>query len=233
MNKHLYFVLILTFGSLFSCQRDELVTDLLSDEEIQTMIENSLLAIEGGITLHLEEAANTAATFALKDYCGTSLDSSKVLAGPAGRYILKSDWVWTLNCTSAQLPSDMLFHLSGTSECNGTQMNMAADLLGTLTVNNLLAGSHFIFNGDLSRNGTTTLRLKTKSKNYHSTIKFSLKDIQFNKLNLVIDQGISTVNVYATLDDGSAVDRDAQLTFNGDRTATLVLDNGTSILLNL
>jgi hypothetical protein len=233
MNKHIYCLLLLAFGSLFSCQRDNLVSDLLSDEEVMAMIENSLLAIEGGITLHLEEAANTAATFATSDYCGTPVDSSMTLEGPTGRYLLKSNWTWQLNCSAAQLPNNMMFNLSGTSEYDGAQMDMDADLLGDLTVNNLLAGSHFIFNGALSREGETTLRLKAKSKEYFSTIKFSLKDIQFDKMDLVIDQGASAVNVYGTLDDGSTFDRDAKLTFNRDRTATLVLDNGTSILINL
>ena len=227
--KKLFFFPIAVLLLFTSCIKEEILAKL-SDAEIANTIETALKSSDGGISITIEEAAKMAANNLSE--CGEVKDTSITRTDPQEKYTMTSNWNWKLNC-EGRVPSNIDFTLSGNSTFNGSKLAMTASIPGSLVVSNLVSGDNFTMKGELSKNGNSILTTRNEEKKYSSNITINITDIAVNKTNYDIASGSATVKMDGTIDNGSSYSRTASLTFNGNGTATLLLDNGSSFTIQL
>ena len=229
------FLFPFAFCLLFtSCQKDKDLSTLvtLSDEEIVETIEAALKAPSGGSSIQIDEAVALASSSSSPGECGLTKDSVLTASGPQGHYSTQASWDWIVNCQGL-VPTDIDFNLMGKSAFDGSRLQMNASIPGQVNISNLITGTEYILNGMLSRNGNSTLSTAKEDKQFSSDITFTLIDIKIDKEDYSISSGVIEVTLGGAVTDGGAYDRTGTLTFNGDGTATLVLDNGNSYTITL
>ncbi|MFK7947768.1 MAG: hypothetical protein AB8G11_09265 [Saprospiraceae bacterium] len=202
--------------------------ELLEDDDIAELIENALNSKSGGFDSQLEDMLYLVENY--QDQCGESIDSTfekEKGIGSIATYNYTYGWEGTVNCDANDVPQDIDFSYTSTgtytvprmtSSDNGTYNMNVSGILPTETQYNV-AGSY-------TRVGTQTTKIRNEFT-FTATLGVALTEMLVNKATKNIDSGTATFTVEATSPGGDAVNREGDITYNGDNTATISF-NGKS-----
>jgi hypothetical protein len=216
--------------ALGSCNRDKRDKEM-SDADIAATVENSL-ASDGGSALHAEQLARMSTNFAVPAFCSLNGDSTFSVTGSQGRYTLFSVWTWAVNCTG-NIPTSISFTLSGSSNYDGTNLDLEAILGGNATLSGFGSGGNYILDGLLTRVGNGSLVTERRSKAFSSELYLDFDALNISKTTNEILSGTASLTLNGAVVDGVSYARTGSIVFNGGGSATLTLDNGAVFTLQL
>ncbi|MEL6657146.1 MAG: hypothetical protein AAFR36_11900 [Bacteroidota bacterium] len=234
------FALLLTFGASFnSCERDEDEMEVasISDEEILEIVSGATLSSSEGITAEALEMTAVADEITQEGQqlssCGETVDSTfnriidlDRITGEYNNYLF-----WGFTCNELQLPVSIFFgrEMSGNYETQRWLSNDAAT--SEWTINNLLAGSNYVFDGRYERNGTQESKVR-EMRAFTSTIVIEIEDLNISKSQPEITSGIASYTLSGTVNGETSFNHEGTIVFLGDGTANVII-NGTTYTIDL
>lgn len=223
------FVLIGTLAA--SCSKEK---KAVTEEDAVDLIEGSLQSNTAGLNetvkeyseLIVEELAinggcsqNYDTTYNI-DYTGINLQANYAV-----------NWGYNLTCTFG-VPSTAVLTATSDGTYSTNRMKSDDNSTANLTITGLQPTfSALNFSGNLTRNGSQTITVNSKTREVTSTITLNLTDLVVNKTTYEIESGSGTAVLTADNGDDTFT-FNGSITFNGGGSATLVI-NGNTYTINL
>lgn len=243
--KSLKSVAMLTFLStimLVSCSKDDDNNDTaatITEEEVVEVVESSLAKDSNGMSKSMETTIVTAEDEQMlveqeNTLCGETATNSFNQSATSGDYSYNYDisTSYTLTCTAFGFPSSLDFEASTDGQYQTPRMTSDDTSELDWTVSNLAPiNSNVIFNGHYERNGTQ-VSLVRNMNTFESNLTINMSSVVVNKATYEIESGTATMNFVGLSSTGGQYNFSGAITFNGDGTATLVI-NGNSHTINL
>jgi hypothetical protein len=245
---HLFFIsfALLAFSFFTSCSKTEATPETdsyieneptselqMSEEEVAEIIEASLSQSKGGMTKEMESTTEDIETMALNELCDSILSDTRIFEynGLQIQASSEASWTFDLNCTPFGLPQSAIISIESAISFNSPRISSE----GTSTFTGDIAGLQFsspsiIWNGTYSRTGSYDFNFQ-QSNNGYSTIDLALTAVTLNKQSLIISSGSGIFTIEITSNDNTST-IEGTITFNGDQTATLVI-NGMEFIIDL
>lgn len=229
--------LVAMFGMstvLVSCDKDNETPVEITEEDAYDVIEGSLVESSYGLSQTVEEASTTAEDLAVYTTdadieCGQLYTNTYSANGANFNY--SEERSYKLICNNAEEPSSFEFDNTASGTYDVLRMSSDDNFTTELTVTGLEPSSdNAIVNGSYVRNGTQQSKVRY-NRSFTSTVNYSLNNLQLNKSQHKIEGGTAVLNITLTA-DGVTKTYNANLTFNGDNTATLDI-NGNIYSINL
>ena len=225
-------MLVVMLGSfLISCSEDEgdsIIEELVTEEEAAEVIMKSVEAETAGLVVQVEEAASiTVTNLIFCGYEGDTVFSYSNSSGSVVTYNYSFGWDYALECVGNGQPSAFTFNYTGSGNYDAPRIASNNIIAGGFTVNGLDAGSEtFIFNLDYTEEGTQESKIRNKNT-FSSISSLSSSNITVDKSTYEIQSGTVAVEIGGDV-SGNSFSYSGTLTFNGNRSATLVLNSGTT-----
>ena len=226
-------VLVFVF-TMTSCSKDDTDSNNadVTEAEAVDAIESSLAKETNGLAKTVETTSETADDTSIE--CGQLYNDSYSENYDNGNYsysyAVSRDY--ELTCTTEGSPDILAYQLNFNgmyetprmSSDDSTTVNwLISDLGATETSSN--------FNGSYLREGTQISKVRNMNT-FESTISYTLSNLVVNKNTYQILSGSAQVSFVGISSTGNQYNFTGLLTFNGDNTATLVL-NGNTYVINL
>ncbi|MDX3915611.1 MAG: hypothetical protein QHC79_18845 [Pseudosphingobacterium sp.] len=220
-------------------KNDELSADAaITEDDVYDVIEGTLVASTYGLSetvgaasMKAEETAAYTATPAIT--CGTPYTRSftRSASGTSYGYNYAVQENYQLKCTEAGEASTFLFTDDIHGSYDAVRMSSDDSSESELSITGLEPSNTVAtLNGFYERKGTQESKVHYE-RNFTSTVTYDLNDLEINKSSHKIEGGTATLNVSLTA-DGTTKTYYADLTFNGDYTATLDI-NGIIYTINI
>lgn len=240
------FLAILTLGSfvILSCSEDDDTSSVaLAEEEVEVVIESSLVDAGGIIGDINSISASLAATsgrstngFVAKKNDLTAISCNQMVSqsfqnsNTVGNrsWTVESNWSWILNCDVEN--NRVSYDLNGNGILDFDGPNLSKEITRTHDFN--ITGiepssTQWVYNANHTRDGL--IQSKVGNENSMSTVlEYGSTDIVVSKATEQIVSGSFTLDFTATLFNGNIVTRGGTVVFNGNQTATVTLNNGTT-----
>ncbi len=231
--KTLSVLLFLGTTLLFvSCDRDN--DNSPEDQNVTTedavdVLSGALAEGSSGLVAEIEAGAKAADEATQKNLtnldCGETRDSSTVYS--VDRTNLSADytigWTWTLLCNAQDIPSALNFtrSLQGTYETQRMESDDTAD--ATLTIEQLLVGPNYVFNGGYERDGSQQSKVR-EMRAFNSNITINVDDLNVDKGTRRITSGLASFSISGSSSGGTGFEFEGDIVFNGDGSATIIID---------
>lgn len=219
----------------------------LSEEEITEVLKSSLTD-PGGIILDLEIMTSTLAetagrpavsTKSLNDdlslaNCNQTITQSFSNSNTVGErsWTITSDWAWTLNCDFQNNSVSFDLNGNGTLDFDGPNLSKDIDRTHDFLITGIQPSSpEWTYNASHTRNGVIQSNVGNQN-NMTTSLTYGSTDIIVSKATQQIVSGTFNVNFQAVLSNGNTIIRGATVVFNGNQTATVSLENGTTFNVN-
>lgn len=240
LNKSMLLALVATAGfTVVSCSNDD-DTSEVSTQELDAVdaIESSLSTDSGGMAKGIEEATvyadqNQVYSAAPVFECGQTYSTSfsDAYTGANYSYDYAINRTVQLTCLNG-LPASWAFTATYDGVYDTPKMSSDDSSDAVWTVTGLEAESANVdFDGFYSRSGTQVSKVRNQNT-FASTLDYNLDHIKVSKTTHKIVSGSATVSFDGTVSNGNAYSYDGTITFNGNDTATLVI-NGNTYTLSL
>lgn len=240
--KSITMIALLSTTMLVSCSKDDDSNDTaltITEEEVVDVVESSLAKDSNGMSKSMETAIVTAEDEQMlveqeNTLCGeTATNSFNQSAANGGySYNYEMSTSYTLTCTALGYPSSLNFEASTDGQYETPRMTSDDMFELDWTVSNLSPiNPSVIFNGQYGRNGTQ-VSLVGNMNTFESDLAINLSSVVVNKTTYEIESGTATMNFVGISSTGVQYNFSGAITFNGDGTATLVI-NGNSYTINL
>lgn len=205
----------------------------LSGEEIAEIVEAAMSYTNGGLANQVEELSEKIEELTLEDVCDSVfIDTFEYGFQGTGRQaeaIL--GWEIDFTCNSFSLPTTAA--VSSTSDILYSSTRISGDVTADLNmdVSGLEPlGTVLVWNGTYRSSGSQDLNFR--QQNTVSTVfQCTLVNVEVGKQSQKIESGSGTFTLDVT-QGGTTTPYTGTITFNGDDTATLII-NGTSYTINL
>lgn len=234
-------ILFITFG-LASCSSDDNDTaesTQITEEEAVDVIATSMAKDSNGMSKTMQtsvEMAESEDMFVEEENvaCGQTnteaYSQSNVNGNYSYNYTLNTNY--TLSCTNAGFPDYFTYDaaLSGVYDTPRMSSDDTSQLSWTVT-GLPPSNSSVTFNGDYERNGTQISKVRNMNT-FSSTLTYNVQDIVVSKSTYQILSGTASVTFIGISSTGNQYTFSGTITFNGDETATLLI-NGNSYTINL
>ncbi|WP_026461390.1 hypothetical protein [Adhaeribacter aquaticus] len=195
------------------------------------MTKQALTFERGGLLTHFDNSINILDRFLTPENCGAKKDTTlaKRYSGLTGSssYDLKLNW--NLTCVNKQ-PSKVNFSSSGASGFDGIMLASAGKTTSAFEVSGLEASSTEYFIKQAVQEGSYTSAFKDQPFIKGKTILNST-NIVMDKKTRKIKSGVVHLNI--EIEQKKPSRYQGQVTFNGNNTATLMLNNGKSYTIRL
>ncbi len=238
-KKPLVILLLISVFSITSCSKDESEETTLDEADVVEAIESSLVMETNGMSKTVETTAKTAdeeglytetPTVACGETIINSYNEADTNGGYSYNYSLNSSNI--LTCTVNGYPDYFTYSATLTGIYNTPRMSSEDEFELTWTVTGLPPiNSSIIFNGDYVREGTQVSKVLNMNT-FSSALTFSLANVSVSKTTYQIESGTAHVSFVGVSSNGNQYTYSGILTFNGDGTATLIL-NGNTYIINL
>jgi hypothetical protein len=241
------FLLILSTAVLVSCSDndDDNAQQSITDEEVTEVMKSSLVD-QGGLVFDINFMSSslgsmtsgrpTSASANITDgdlsaaNCNqtvTQSNSNSNTVGPRS-WTITSNWSWTLNCDAQNNSASFDLIGNGTLDFDGPNLSKDITRAHNFNITGIEPSSDdWIYNANHTRNGLIQSNVGNKNS-MTTTLNYGSTDIVVSKATQEIVSGTFNVSFQATLSNGNTVTRGATVVFNGNRTATVTLDNGTT-----
>ncbi len=245
LNTKTLFLGLLTL-LFFSCSDDDNNSppQSVTDEEINEVLRSSLVD-EGGIIPDIDFMSSTLSnassrpsnsiTKNLNDNlslanCNQTIMQSFSNSNTIGdrSWTISSNWSWTLNCDAQN--NSISFDLDGNGTLDFDGPNLSKDINRTHDFNITgiePASTEWIYNANHTRNGLIQSNIGNQNS-MTTNLVYGSTDIVVSKSTEQIVSGTFEVDFTATLPNGNTVIRGATVVFNGNQTATVILENGNT-----
>jgi len=230
--------LLLSIG-ITSCSKDDDNSNSeITEEEAVEVIESSLAKETNGASKTVETAVETADEQMLFTEeptieCGQTYSDSynESFTGATYSYDYAVSRDYLLSCGILNKPESLSYSL----EFNGVYDTVRMSSNDTTTVDwvisNLLSMENPAFNGSYLREGTQVSKVRNMNT-FTSTLSITMNNLTVDKNTYVILSGTAQVSFVGTSSSGGQYTFNGSLTFNGDETATLII-NGNTYTINL
>jgi len=232
----LFSILLISLNLLFSCTNEEdnaPVESELSDEEAAEVLEASFSKTTGGLTEELESTSEELESLDLQVYCDSLFGNNLEYEynGANAQASATIGWTLDLACNDFDIPQSAIMAYGTEVSFNISRISSvgASTFSGSLTGLEL-ASPALTWNGTYTRSAASEFRFR-QQYNGNSDLDMTLTDVVFDKKDLIIASGTGAFTLVVTI-NGNDQTFEGTLTFNGDQTATLVI-NGVEFLLDL
>lgn len=229
--------LVVLGSALISCNKDDDNT-AATQADAAEMVEATLVQGSNGFAKLATDANTDASTQRIYTStpainCGQeySVTYNPVYTGAYYSYNYTGTRTYTLQCTDGA-PATLLYtsNITGTYTTPTMQSNDTS--AASLSISNLgPQNATAVINGTYNRNGHQESRVRQR-RSFNSVIALTLQNIVVNKTTSKITGGTATVLITGIGSQGASFSYNGTITFNGDNTATLVI-NGTTYTINL
>ncbi|MBT31932.1 MAG: hypothetical protein CMO01_19920 [Thalassobius sp.] len=217
-------------GVLFSCNDDEDdITDvIITEEEAAEVITKSVEAETAGIVVQVEEAA--AITITNFAFCGYEGDTVFTYSNPSGStvtYDYSFGWDYALTCVGNGQPSAFDFSYTGSGSYDAPRLAASNSIEGAFEVTGLdYSSDELVFSMDYTEEGSQESKVQNQNS-FSSKSTLSSSNITVDKDTYEILSGTVAVEISGDA-SGNTFSYKGTLTFNGNQSATLVLNSGTT-----
>lgn len=221
-----------------SCNKEDDNT-AATQADAADMIEASVVESSNGVAKLAADANSDASTQRVYTSspsvnCGQeySVTYNPVYTGTYYSYNYTGTRTYTLECATDGIPDSLLYTSSITGTYTTPTLMSNDTSMASLTISALGAqNAEALINGSYNRNGYQESRVRQR-RSFNSVISLTLQNISVNKSTSKITGGTATVAVTGTGSQGASFTYNGSITFNGNNTATLVI-NGTTYTINL
>ena len=209
----------------------------ISEEDAVDVLEGALTNDTEGLVTEIEDASEIADQYAektiLTDPCGVTFDSTYMASGSNsfGSADYANTLEWTVNCTSANIPSDLVYSRETQGSYESVRMTSTDASTGAWTVDNLILGTTYVINGTYTREGNQTSKVRNENA-LTSTITMDITNMDINKGTRRIESGTADVTVAGTSSTGQAFAFSGEIIFQGNGSVVVVI-NGNSYTIDL
>lgn len=227
---------IVTFTT--SCDRDNDDTpDLveISEEDAVDVIEGALTMNTEGLVSEVENASEVADKYAEKTLspCGVTFDSTFTVS--RDNVFITASYTnlleWTVYCNNAEIPESLDFGRESQGSYETTRMESFDASSSTWNLDNLILGTEYVLNGDYSRSGSQTSKIRDENS-LTSTVEMSLTNLNVDKGSRRIQSGTADVTISGQSSTGHNLSVEAEVIFQGNGSAIVVV-NGNSYEIDL
>ena len=232
-------VLLLAFVA-FSCNDNEdnpLVESeqVITEEEAVELVESSLAEESAGLakssydyTKSYEEgiAQNIQCDNTIQD------DFNYTNNGTFAEVNYNFMWEYTISCNALSIPQSASLNVSGSGIYTTPKItsddssSLSAQLSGLQPTS-----SNIIYNGTYERSGTQQVTTNQVSKTITTEFNAAISDLTVTKSDYTVSSGSGTFTLSGT-NDGESFSFEGSITFNGDGTATIVI-NGNAYTIDI
>ena len=239
--KFFFFATALFSFALTSCQNDkdaeatpetQALTVDEAAENMQTIMVASVEEAEAAAEMTEEKYTGTEGQIEFE--CGAEVDTVFEASQSNGPIIATymSDWKITLICDENDIPMNLLINTDAASTYEGPLVSGEGNGLGQYTLSGLLPiAENYEMMGTVSYSGTATSKKGRKETfNLETIIDFS--DVIISKDPRYVLSGTATMTLIATAPNAGPATFTGSIVFNGDGTATLII-NGNEYTFDL
>ncbi len=227
-----FFLLVATFFT--SCTENETMPEpqpTLSTEEFAELIEVSLAPSNGGWVEILESSTKTMESLNLQDYCNNTYGDTLEYEYTGARIQANSETIFNLDlvCNGFNIPQASGVSINSAVNFNTPRIksNNSSSFQGSLTGLELVAPD-INWNGTFSQAGIHELNFDQIQKGT-STFEFTMSDLIINKQTQVISSGSGIYEFTINVNEFSQTVA-GTITFNGDQTVTIVVNDREFII---
>jgi hypothetical protein len=203
-------------------------TDSFTEADAAELSTDALVPSTGGMVTSVSNSTGIYQAAALS--CGVEKDSTIVKASAPGlspSYDYNLSWNYTLTCKGL-VPNQLTFNFTGSGDYDGPRMSSSDKSTGGFVLKGLgVTAGQYILNTTYTRVGTTTSKILNKNT-FASTITITSTNILIDKISQEITSGSATITIKVVSTSGRIFNFNGTVTFLGNKTATIVLNSGTS-----
>jgi len=231
--------LLVSLLFLTSCNKDDDNSSEIQESEVVDAVNNSLSTDTNGMA----KSINTAAVYTEEENlytstpnlnCGQLYTDSYAESSSSANYTYNysANCSYQLNCDTNGAPQNFNYQANRAGSYDTPRMSSNDNAAAQWTISNLgTTNANALFNGNYVRNGTQVSKIRNQST-FSSTLTYSLSNIAVNKTTHKIASGSATVTFVGVASTGNQYTYNGTITFNGNDTATLVI-NGNTYNINL
>ncbi|MDI1255967.1 MAG: hypothetical protein PSV16_07680 [Flavobacterium sp.] len=230
--------LLVSALSLNSCNSNDDNGSSIQESEVVDAIDNTLSEDANGMT----KTMNTVIDYARDENlytatpnlnCGQSYSVAYAenYSSTSYDYNYSATCSYQLSCNADGAAQSFSYQANRTGDYDTPRMSSDDNAAAQWTISDLDAAANTLFNGSYVRTGTQVSKVRNQNT-FSSTLTYSLNDIVVNKTTHQIVSGTATVVFTGVSSTGNQYTYNGAITFNGDTTATLVI-NGNSYTINL
>lgn len=233
-------VVLLMAVTIVSCQDDNKDdTSAVTEAEAVDAIGASVTAESNGVA-KMSADASTAATdkFVYTNNpsiaCGQLYTESHnaVGSGLTYSYNYTGTHSYELTCSAAGLPDSFAYSYDMDGTYDTTRLSSDDNATASVAVTGLGNDNPVaVINGSYVRNGSEVSKVHLM-RSFTSLITINLANVSINKTSQQITGGTASVNITGAGSGGATFSYNGAITFNGNQTATLVV-NGNTYTINL
>lgn len=231
--------LLLGTLSLTSCSQDDDSSASVEEAEAVEAVENSLAMDTGGMAKSMETAVvygedENLYTARPNLDCGQSYSGSYTENFSSTNYFYNYTAAcdYQLICDANGNPQSLNYNAHRTGDYETPRMASDDEAVASWSISALdPSNENTLFNGSYIRTGTQISKVRNQNT-FSSTLTYALDNIAVNKTTHKIVSGSATVAFSGVSATGNQYNYNGTITFNGDATATLVI-NGNTYTINL
>lgn len=212
-----------------SCKKDpEQIAELISNSEAAEIVETALADKTAGFTMPVIDASQIIEAYL--NNCNvpgdTTLNKSK--SGGAATYSYTFNMNWLVNCSNANLPQSATVDITANGAFNSLHWSGNDATSGHLAYTGLeLQAPAYIVNGSYTLNGDITGSLRKTAPSFDCNTQIQVQNLTIDKDDMKITGGAGTVVITGKTASGDEQTLNGAITFNGDGTATVVVNGHT------
>ncbi|HWB24999.1 MAG TPA: hypothetical protein VG738_05945 [Chitinophagaceae bacterium] len=222
-----FFALIFTT----SCNKDassgsSSTNTTVTEQDAADAITEAVTPESAGLSAQVNDATVIATSNAFT--CGTSYDSSiarSSASGAAISYSFTLAWNWKLSCTS---PANFTASFNGHTTYDAPRISSNDSSNGSFVITGLApADNAYTFNSTYVRNGSEQSKVNNKNS-FTSKITITSSNITVDKVTQEITGGTAAATISGESSSGKSFSFSGNITFNGNKKATLQITGGAS-----
>jgi hypothetical protein len=232
-------ILLVSTLTLTSCNKDDDTSTNIQESEVVDAVDNSLSNDTNGMAKSIDTAveyadSNNLYTTTPSLNCGQLYTDSHAesYSSTNYNYNYNANCSYQLNCNTNGGAQSFNYNANRSGNYDTPRMSSNDSAVAQWDVTNLDASNaNVLFNGSYVRNGTQVSKVRNHNT-FSSTLTYSLGNIAVNKTTHKIASGTATVSFTGVSSTGNHYTFNGTITFNGNDTATLVI-NGNTYTINL
>lgn len=235
-SSKLVALLLVTTLSITSCNKDDdnSTSNAIEEADAVETIENSLVTESNGMSKSMEttmvyaESQNLYTTSPSIN-CGQLYSEafSENYSSSNYTYNYSANCNYLLNCNVDGNAQSFDYSFNRNGDYDTPRMSSDDEVNANWNITDLDASvTNTLFNGSYVRNGSQVSKVRNMNT-FNSTLTYSLNNIAVNKDTYKIVSGSASVVFQGTSTSGNSYTYNGTITFNGDDTATLVINGNT------
>jgi hypothetical protein len=232
MKKIQAIIVLSLFLGVVSCKKtDDTAANSVTTDQVADISAGSISLSSDGLTTNSNDISSDA--LSNDQGCATSVTDSTTKSGTSNNvtynYFFK--YTNTLTCNTNNQHDNIVYDLSFHGYYEGPNITAADTGTSSFKIAGLTpAATVFVINGEYKRTGKFNSNVGNKISGT-SNVDIVVTNLTVNKSTKTITGGTATITISVTVPKGT-FNFSGPLTFNGDGTATLVI-NGTTYSINL